>query len=138
MDNYKEKLVVFDKYENAVDANIIKGALESSGIVAGVIGDSTANAVWMAPIMVVVFRRDLEQAIAAVYDGEMNYEDYKDDMSQEQFENLQACSKTFGAIALKCHPELAGKQYRHLFEDAKDALAANRLDVLNAILAQLP
>ena len=137
----KEKLVVFDKYENAVDANIVKGALESSGIPAGVIGDSTANAIWMAPIMVVVFRRDLEQAIHAIYDGEMNYEDYQEEMSREEFENLQLCNRVFASIALKCHPELApdsGKPFRKVLAMAKDALAAGKLDALNAILAQLP
>lgn len=58
----EEKIVVFQKYANAVDANIVKGALEASGIPAGVIGDSTANAIWMAPVRVVVFERDLELA----------------------------------------------------------------------------
>ena len=61
MDN-EEKLVVLNKYPNAVDANIVKGALEASGIPAGVIVDSTANAIWMAPVRVVVFERDLELA----------------------------------------------------------------------------
>ena len=58
----EEKLVVLKKYPNAVDANIVKGALEASGIPAGVLGDSTANAIWMAPVRVVVFERDLELA----------------------------------------------------------------------------
>ena len=61
MDN-EEKLVVLKKYSSPVDANIIKGALEASGIPAGVIVDSTANAIWMAPARVVVFERDLELA----------------------------------------------------------------------------
>ena len=61
MDN-EEKIVVLQKYTNAVDANIVKGALEASGIPAGVIVDSTANAIWMAPVRVVVFERDLELA----------------------------------------------------------------------------
>ncbi len=61
MDN-EEKLVVVAKYSNPVDANIVKGALEASGIPAGVICDSTANAIWMAPVRVVVFERDLELA----------------------------------------------------------------------------
>lgn len=129
----KENLVVFDKYENAIDANIIKGALESSGIPAGVIGDSTANAILMAPMAVVVFRRDLEEAISALYDGEMSFEDYQDEMTQEEFENLQACSKAFCAIALKCHPEIAGKQYRDLFKRAKDALDRHDLKALEQI-----
>ena len=58
----EEKIVVFDKYPSAIDANIVKGALEASGIPAGVIVDSTANAIWMAPVRVVVFERDLELA----------------------------------------------------------------------------
>ena len=58
----EEKIVVLQKYTNAVDANIVKGALEASGIPAGVIVDSTANAIWMAPVRVVVFERDLELA----------------------------------------------------------------------------
>ncbi len=57
-----ERLVVFGRYENAVDANIVKGVLETNGVAAGVIGDSTANALMMIPMMVVVFERDLEQA----------------------------------------------------------------------------
>jgi len=58
----EEKIVVLEKYANALEANIIKGALEASGIPAGVIVDSTANAIWMAPVRVVVFERDLELA----------------------------------------------------------------------------
>ena len=58
----EDKIVVLEKYSNAVDANIVKGALEASGIPAGVIVDSTANAIWMAPVKVVVFERDLELA----------------------------------------------------------------------------
>ena len=61
MDN-EEKLVVVAKYSSPVDANIVNGALEASGIPAGVIVDSTANAIWMAPVRVVVFERDLELA----------------------------------------------------------------------------
>ena len=57
-----ERLVVFGRYENAVDANIVKGVLETNGVAAGVIGDSTANALMMTPMTVVVFERDLEQA----------------------------------------------------------------------------
>ena len=58
----EDKIVVLQKYSNAVDAEIVKGALEASGIPAGVIVDSTANAIWMAPVRVVVFERDLELA----------------------------------------------------------------------------
>lgn len=58
----EEKIVVLEKYASAVEANIVKGALEASGIPAGVIVDSTATAIWMAPVRVVVFERDLELA----------------------------------------------------------------------------
>lgn len=129
----EEKLVIFDKYPNAMDANIVKGAIDSSGIPAGVIGDSTANAVWMAPVAVVVFRRDLEAAIKALYDGEMNYEDFKDEMDIEAFENLKTCNRAFCEIALKIHPELGGKQYRDLFAQAKTALDEGNLAMLNKI-----
>ncbi len=56
------KIVVLQKYASPIDANIVKGALEASGIPAGVIVDSTANAIWMSPARVVVFERDLELA----------------------------------------------------------------------------
>ncbi len=134
----EDKIVVFDKYSNAVDANIVKGALEASGITAGVIGDSTANAIWMAPIMVVVFGRDLEQAIRAIYDGEMDYQDYQHDLTREQFDSMQACNRVFCSIALKCHPEIdseSGK--RNLFSLAKDALDRCDLDTLNKIAQAL-
>lgn len=62
----EEKIVVFGKYDNAVDANIVKGVLETNGIVAGVVGDSTANALLLTPIYVVVFERDLERARAII------------------------------------------------------------------------
>lgn len=58
----EEKIVVLKKYSSPIDANIVKGALEASGIPAGVIVDSTANAIWMAPVRLVVFERDLELA----------------------------------------------------------------------------
>ena len=133
----EEKLVIFDKYPNAVDANIIKGAIDASGIPAGVIGDSTANAVWMAPVSVVVFRKDLEQAIRVIYDGEMNYEDYKDEMDLPAFENWQACCRTFTELALKIHPEIGGKQCRELYAKAKGALEDADLTTLKAMLAAL-
>ena len=69
MDN-EEKLVVVAKYSSPVDANIVKGALEASGIPAGVIVDSTANAIWMAPVRVVVFERDLELARKVISEGD--------------------------------------------------------------------
>ncbi len=66
----EDKIVVLEKYTNAIDANIVKGALEASGIPAGVIVDSTANAIWMAPVRVVVFERDLELARKVISEGD--------------------------------------------------------------------
>jgi translation initiation factor 2B subunit (eIF-2B alpha/beta/delta family) len=78
MDN-EEKLVVLEKYPNAVDANIVKGALEASGIPAGVIVDSTANAIWMAPVRVVVFERDLELARKVISESDTLADDTTED-----------------------------------------------------------
>ena len=133
----EEKLIIFDKFPNAIDANIVKGALESSGVPAGVICDSTANAMWMAPVAVVVFRRDLENAIRALYGGDANYEDYKDEMDAFAFENWQACNKVFCDLALKIHPEIGGKQYRDLYAQAKDALAEGDLKTLEMISSHI-
>lgn len=66
----EEKLAVVAKYSSPVDANIVKGALEASGIPAGVIVDNTANAVWMSPARVVVFERDLELARKVISETE--------------------------------------------------------------------
>ncbi|MBQ0114635.1 MAG: DUF2007 domain-containing protein [Bacteroidales bacterium] len=65
----EDEIVEFGKYENIVDANIIKGTLESNGVIAGVISDSTATAIMMTPAKVVVMRRDLERA-RAILDSE--------------------------------------------------------------------
>ena len=75
----EEKLVVLKKYPNAVEANIVKGALEASGIPAGVIVDSTANAIWMAPVRVIVFERDLELARQVISESEELSEETTED-----------------------------------------------------------
>ena len=65
MDEYntlKEDVAVVAKFDNAVDANIVRGMLESNGIVAGVMGDSTANALLRTPMRVIVMASDLERA----------------------------------------------------------------------------
>ena len=131
MDN--EELVVFNKYPNPVDANIVKGALEAAGVPAGVIGDSFANNLWKDAIRVVVFRRDLETAIEAVYGGEMNFEDYKDEMDVFEFEKMRDCNKAFCEVALKIHPELGCKQYKELYAKALLALDEYDLNALNKI-----
>lgn len=57
-----DDLVVFGQYSNPVDANIVKGLLESNGIAAGVVGDSYANVVLMKPMRVLVKRCDRQRA----------------------------------------------------------------------------
>ena len=61
-----DDIVVLEMYSNPVDANIVKGMLEANGVIAGVMGDSTANALMQGfrqgAIRVVVFRKDLERA----------------------------------------------------------------------------
>ena len=136
MTNEEEKLVVFGKYPNRIDADIIKGALEASGIIAGTMGDNTANALLMAPVRVVVFRRDLEDAIKAIYTPDLDYDEYKDEMTREEFDLRQQCTEVFGQIALKFHPELSHddpKQARDLYEQACAALEDNDLATLTAI-----
>ncbi len=133
----EEKLVIFNKYPNAIDANIIKGALEASGIPAGVLGDSTANAVWMAPVPVVVFRRDLEEAIKVIYSADINYDDYKEDMDLAAFEHLRECNEVFCDLALKLHPEVAGKTYRELYAKAISAYEDGDLETLKQIRSSL-
>ena len=129
----EERLVVFNKYANPNDANIVKGALEAAGIPAGVIGDSFANNFWKDAIRVVVFRRDLEDAIRALYDGDMHYEDYQEEMDAVAFERMRDSHKLFGELALKIHPELGGSQYRDLYAKARLAMDDNDLDTLNKI-----
>jgi hypothetical protein len=114
--------------------------VEAAGIAAGVIGDNFANNLWKDAIRVVVFRRDLEEAIKVIYGGEIHYEDYQDDMTRSQFDNLQACNRVFCDIALKCHPEVKpenAKLYRDVFAQAKDALDAGNLDLLEKIQSAL-
>jgi len=61
-----EDVVVFAMYNDPVEANIVKGVLESNGVVAGVMGDSLANALMQgftqSTVRVVVFRKDLQKA----------------------------------------------------------------------------
>lgn len=136
MDN-EERLVVFNKYSNPVDANIVKGALEASGIAAGVIGDSLANHLWRDAIRVVVFRRDLEEAIKSIYDGEMNYEDFQEDMDRSTFEKMKACNQAFCELALKLHPEIGGKSFNDIYKQACLALEERDLNTLQQIKSTL-
>ena len=132
----EQRLVVFNKYANPIDANIVKGALETAGIPAGVIGDNYANNLWKDAIMLVVFRRDLEDAIKALYGGEFNYDFYKDEMDLDAFENLKACNETFCEIALKIHPELDGGNQK-LYLKARLAFDEGDLNTLKLIQQSL-
>ncbi len=129
MDN-EEKIVVLNKYANSVDASIVQGALEAAGISAGVIGDSFANNLWKDAYRVVVFRRDLEMAIKALYNDDMRYEDYQEEMDMQRFENMRECNKVFCELALKIHPELGGKGCRDLYEQARRAFDEGDLATL--------
>ncbi len=63
-----DDVVVFAEYGNEIDANIVKGVLMDNGVRAGVLGDSTANALFHmmneGNYKVVVLRGDLERAHA--------------------------------------------------------------------------
>lgn len=83
----EEKIVVLKKFSNAIDANIVKGALEASGIPAGVIVDSTANAIWMAPVRLVVFERDLELARQVITETEELPDELPDELSDQTDED---------------------------------------------------
>ncbi|MBR5117177.1 MAG: DUF2007 domain-containing protein [Muribaculaceae bacterium] len=62
----EDEIVVLAMYDSPVDANIVKGVLETNGVIAGVMGDSTANALMhgfkQGTMRVVVFRKDLQKA----------------------------------------------------------------------------
>lgn len=62
----EDDVVVFGLYDSPIEANIVKGVLESNGVIADVMGDSTANALMQGftqgAMRVVVLRRDLEKA----------------------------------------------------------------------------
>lgn len=55
-------IVIFEKYECEADANIVKGVLESNGIIAGVMEERISHGLMMAPVAVMVMRRDVEKA----------------------------------------------------------------------------
>ena len=63
-----DKIVVLEHYHNEYEAEIVRGILESNGLIVGVTGDYFATnlnyALETPPFAVVVFERDLEQARA--------------------------------------------------------------------------
>ncbi len=62
----EDKTAVLVKYNNPYDAYIIKGMLETNGVIAGVIEDTTATTLMgnqdNGAVRVIVFERDLERA----------------------------------------------------------------------------
>ena len=68
----EDNIVILSKYNSQVDAEIVKGYLEQKGIIAGVRGDATANALLQGfpqgAYRVVVFERDLERARQMIED----------------------------------------------------------------------
>ncbi|MBR5119224.1 MAG: DUF2007 domain-containing protein [Muribaculaceae bacterium] len=81
-----DDIVVFAKYDSPVDANIVKGVLESNGVIAGVMGDSTANALMQGfpqgTIRVVVFRKDLQRALEIMDSKPFENPDMEADMEE--------------------------------------------------------
>lgn len=57
-----DEVVVFNKYEDPVEAHIVKGVLETNGIVAGVMEENISRGLMMSPTCVMVMRRDLQRA----------------------------------------------------------------------------
>ena len=61
-----DKIVVLDHYHNQYEAEIVKGILETTGLIAGVTGDYFATnlnyALETPPFAVMVFERDLDLA----------------------------------------------------------------------------
>ena len=61
-----DKLVVFDKYESAFEANVIKGVLEANGVQAGVLEDGYANTMLrgfnVGAVRLLVHEDDVERA----------------------------------------------------------------------------
>lgn len=58
----EDEIVIFSKYDDPAEAYIVKGLLETNGIVAGVMEDNISHGLMMAPVTVMVMRRDLEKA----------------------------------------------------------------------------
>lgn len=61
-----DKLVVFDKYDSAFEANVIKGVLEANGVAAGVLEDGYANTMLrgfsVGAVRLLVREEDVERA----------------------------------------------------------------------------
>lgn len=57
-------VVVLAKFEDPIEANIVKGMLECNGIVAGVMEESISRGLMMSPTCLMVMRHDLERARA--------------------------------------------------------------------------
>lgn len=78
----EQEIVVFANYNSEIEANIIKGVLETNGVPAGVLTDQLANTLMHAmdpgSVSLLVRRADLQRA-REILDAQP-----QDDESQEQ------------------------------------------------------
>ena len=74
----KRELVVFDSCGKYIDAEFIKGTLDSCGIKTSIIGDQIGNELGASFVKVVILRDDLEKAIKEIFSSEkLNESDSK-------------------------------------------------------------
>ena len=104
MSNEEGKYVIFDSFAKPIDAEIVKGTLDACDINSRIIGDSVGTEFGTSFVKVVVLYNDLDRAIQEVYSSDIAYEDYKDFLTQEEFEVKKQCNKIFCQLALKLHP----------------------------------
>ncbi|MBQ0068799.1 MAG: DUF2007 domain-containing protein [Bacteroidales bacterium] len=58
----EDDIVIFGRYEDPIEAQIVKGVLETNGIIAGVMEENISRGLMMSPTCVMVMRRDLQRA----------------------------------------------------------------------------
>lgn len=58
----EDDIVIFERYEDPIEAQIVKGVLETNGIIAGVMEENISRGLMMSPTCVMVMRRDLQRA----------------------------------------------------------------------------
>lgn len=81
--NDGDELVVFDRYENAVDANIVKGVLETNGVPCMLTNQAFSSlypvgaAAPFAMVGLMVHKRDLKLAHEIMESKPLDFEDDK-------------------------------------------------------------